>query len=85
MQYSFSVLEQVRLLRKPRAVSDVQLLEDSPVSRDNCALTLYFAEPGENLWQIAKSHNTQLGLLLAENGLTALTTDRPQMLLIPKL
>ena len=68
-----------------RAVSDVQLLEDSPVSRDNCALTLYFADPGENLWQIAKSHNTQLGLLLAENGLTALTTDRPQMLLIPKL
>ena len=68
-----------------RAVADVQLLEDSPIAADNCALTLYFAEADENLWQIAKTHNTRLDLLLAENGLSALTIDSPQMLLIPKL
>ena len=68
-----------------RAVVSVELFEDQPIVADDCALTLYFAKQNENLWDIAKSHNTRLGMLLAENALEELSLDSPRMLLIPKL
>lgn len=68
-----------------RVVTDVEVYEDRPLASDDCALTLYFADSGENLWQIAKAHNTRLGLLMSENNMEQLTLDNPQMLLIPKL
>lgn len=67
-----------------KAVDKVDVFEDKPITADNSALTLYFADKGENLWQIAKSHNTKLDLLLKENSLEDITLDSPQMLLIPK-
>ena len=67
-----------------KAVSGVELLEDKPVARDNCALTLYYASPGENLCEIAKAHNTGLKPLQSENSLNGLMLDSAQMLLIPK-
>lgn len=68
-----------------KAVSAVEVFEDKPIVSDNCALTLYFASDGENLWDIAKSHNTRLNLLLAENALEEMTLDGAKMLLIPKI
>ncbi len=65
------------------AVSDVELFEDNPFTADDCALTLYFANSGESLWEIAKSHNTRLDLLLSENSVEKHILDFPQMLLIP--
>ena len=67
-----------------KAVSGVEVLEDKPIADDNCALTLYYASQGENLWEIAKAHNTGLKPLLDENSLTDITLDSAQMLLIPK-
>lgn len=67
-----------------KAVSGVEVLEDKPIAGDNCALTLYYASQGENLWEIAKAHNTGLKPLLDENSLTDITLDSAQMLLIPK-
>lgn len=68
-----------------RAVCGVELFEDKPIVTDSCALTLYFAKQGENLWDIAKAHNTRLDLLLAENSVENLTLDSSQMLLIPRI
>ena len=68
-----------------RAVGSVELFEDQPIVADDCALTLYFAKQNENLWDIAKSHNTRLSMLLAENAPEELSLDSPRMLLIPKL
>lgn len=68
-----------------RAVCGIELFEDKPIVSDNCALTLYFAKQGENLWDIAKAHNTRLDLLLAENSAENLTLDSSQMLLIPRI
>ena len=67
-----------------KAVSGVEVLEDKPVKPDNCSLMLYYAAQGENLWEIAKAHNTALDSLLKENQVEELTLDSPQMLLIPK-
>ena len=63
----------------------MELFEDKPIVADNCALTLYFAKQGESLWDIAKSHNTRLDLLLTENSAENITLDSSQMLLIPKI
>lgn len=68
-----------------RAVCGMELFEDKPIVADNCALTLYFAKQGESLWDIAKSHNTRLDLLLSENSAENITLDSSQMLLIPKI
>ena len=68
-----------------RAVCGMELFEDKPIVADNCALTLYFAKQGESLWDIAKTHNTRLDLLLSENSAENITLDSSQMLLIPKI
>ena len=68
-----------------RAVSDVEIFEDKPVKPEECALTLYFAQAGESLWSIAKSHNTALDKLIEENSAAAQNEDIPRMLLIPRV
>lgn len=68
-----------------RAVTDVDVFEDKPVKPEECALTLYFAQAGESLWNIAKSHNTALNKLIEENSATAQNEDIPRMLLIPRV
>lgn len=66
-----------------RAVSDIDIFEDKPITGDSCALTLYFASRGESLWDIAKAHNTRLERLISENSADSITLGEPQMLLIP--
>ena len=68
-----------------KAVKTVNIYDDKPIVSDNCALTLYFAKQGENLWDIAKAHNTRLDMLLSENSAENLTLDSAQMLLIPRI
>ena len=68
-----------------KAVKDVEVYEDSPVNTDDCALTLYFANKGESLWNIAKEHKTCLDMLLEENSAESEILDSPQMLLIPRI
>ncbi len=68
-----------------RAVKGVNIFEDKPIVSDNCALTLYFAKQGENLWDIAKAHNTRLEMLIAENSAENMMLDNAQMLLIPRI
>lgn len=67
------------------AVKNVNVFEDKPIPPENCALTLYFADKGEKLWDIAKSHNTKLDLLLSENSAENQVLDAPKMLLIPRI
>ncbi len=71
--------------QKLTVVKKVNIFEDKPITPETCALTLYFAKEGENLWDIAKSHNTRLEMLVAENSAEKQTLDSPQMLLIPRI
>ena len=68
-----------------RAVQEVDIYEDKPIKSDDCALTLYFAEKGEALWDIAKAHNTRLDMLLEENSAEKQIVEAPCMLLIPRV
>ena len=57
--------------------------EDNPIRKNKCALTLYYAQIGENLWDIAKSYNTKVDMIYEENNLENNVLENQQMLLIP--
>ncbi len=52
---------------------------------DTCALTLYFAESGENIWDIAKRYRTDKKALCIENNLSDSSLSENMLLLIPKV
>lgn len=52
---------------------------------DSCALTLYFAQSGESLWDISKRYRTDKNALCLENGLNESELCEKMLLLIPKV
>ena len=64
-------------------ISSIEINESAPKSADNCALTVYFCENGERLWNIAKRYNTTVSAIAAENEISEDFTDSARMLLIP--
>ena len=54
-------------------------------NKDDCALTLYFADEGESVWDIAKRYRTDKKALCIENNLTQKELTDKMLLLIPKL
>ena len=68
-----------------KAVNGVEIFEDRPTPPSDCALILYYASGGENLWDVAKAHNTRLEMLKSENALEENLLEGDKMLFIPKL
>lgn len=64
-------------------VSSVTADDSKKIPKRSCALTLYYADKGESLWDIAKEYSTKMNSLLEENSLDTETLESPQMLLIP--
>ncbi len=56
-----------------------------PEDKDDCALTLYFADEGENVWDIAKRYRTDKMALCIENNLDKKELTEKMLLLIPKV
>ena len=59
--------------------------EENRVNKKSCALTLYYAEAGEKLWDIAKTYSTRQKMICEENGLECEELIGPTMLLIPTI
>ncbi|MCI1964591.1 MAG: DUF3794 domain-containing protein [Oscillospiraceae bacterium] len=67
-----------------QAITAVTADEERPVSRDNsAALCIYYAEAGENLWNIARNYRTSVDHIKQENGITGNVMEDKGMLLIP--
>jgi LysM repeat protein len=64
--------------------SDMNIIESKPKECRQKTLTLYFADKGEGLWDIAKRYNTSMNAIMNENNLEAETLPERSMLLIPK-
>lgn len=64
-------------------VTFVECNEEDVIERDDCSLILYFAQKGENTWDIAKHYRTKEGLLIEENSLNESVIDSSRMLLVP--
>lgn len=68
------------------AVQSFDIDETRPKIRDNkAALTLYFAEEGEDVFDIAKRYNTSARAVMEENALNNLHIDASRAILIPML
>lgn len=48
-----------------------------------CALTIYFCDEKESVWDIAKKYNTTVEAVMSENELESEIIDKPCMLMIP--
>ena len=67
-----------------RLITEAAVQEQSTVKqRGTGCLTLYFPEPGEQVWEIAKRYSTAPAAILEENGLTDDGAAGEGMLLIP--
>jgi LysM repeat protein len=62
-------------------INKVEIAESAPIASP--ALTVYFAESGEEIWDIAKRFKTSKELIKKENELTKETIDSKRILIIP--
>lgn len=63
-------------------VVSVSADENICIEKCDSALVMYFADKGEDLWDIAKAYNTKKELLLSENSLDNDILDSNRMLLV---
>lgn len=66
------------------AISDMSLDEESPRKNRQKTLTLYFADKGEKIWDIAKKCNTSVDAVMKENNCESDSVPDRLMLLIPR-
>lgn len=73
----------VQMISQP-VVVNMSLDESKTTSKaEQAAVTLYFADEGEQIWDIAKRYHTSVGAILEENDLDAETMTQGGMILIP--
>ena len=68
-----------------RLLTGLEIDKDKALERSGAALRICYAEPGENLWDIAKRCRTSMPAIMQENDLQSETMTERQMLLIPML
>ena len=67
-----------------QSIAAVTADEEKPVVRDNrAALCIYYADAGENLWNIAREYRTSMDTIKRENGIEGTVMENRGMLLIP--
>ncbi|MBE6761425.1 MAG: DUF3794 domain-containing protein [Ruminococcaceae bacterium] len=65
-------------------ITDLTVDQSAPLN-NSASLIAYYADKGENVWDIAKSFSAKLNELLKINHLTEDTVPTPKMLLIPRI
>ncbi len=64
-------------------VSSVEIAGEREKNMKPCALTIYFCNSGENLWNIAKRYSTTVDAIMVENSIEKDVLESGKMLLIP--
>lgn len=64
-------------------LSSIEVLNENAKKDKSCALTVYFCDNGEKIWNIAKRYNTTVDAIMAENELKTDFAESGGMLLIP--
>jgi len=71
-------------INSAEVIKDIAVNSDAPKQKDSdYALKLYYAEEGEDVWNIAKRYNTGADAIIAENDMESDRVNSPCMLLIP--
>ena len=67
-------------------ITGIKVDETREKKRENqSAMTIYYADAGENIWSIAKRYNTSLSAVMEENGLEEEILPEKQIVLIPMI
>ena len=74
----------VYVISEVNALVSFDAFEDRPRRKDPAAVILYYAEKGENIWDIAKRYGTGCTKIAEENELSGETLAERMMLIIPK-
>ncbi len=64
-------------------IGAVEISGENSKKEKNCALTIYYCEKGENLWDIAKKYATTVDAVMRENNIDCDVTEKAGMMLIP--
>lgn len=64
-------------------ISDITLVENTGDKEANCALTIYYSDCGESVWDIAKRYHTTVDAIKNENDISSDRVENGGMLLIP--
>ena len=79
-----AVTAQVISLSRENVIFEMEADQNKPkASGAENALTLYYADAGEAVWDIAKNYNTSVDAVMEENGIESEKLDDRRMLLIP--
>lgn len=66
-------------------ITGIEVDETAPIAADSAALIAYYADRGENVWEISKSFLANREELLELNHITEDVVQTPKMLLIPRM
>ena len=79
------ILVYIKLLKTDNILAVSKIIDSGVSVRDeSCALTLYFAESDESVWDIAKRYKTDRNALIKENDITGDRLPEKMLLLIPE-
>ena len=79
----FTVSGNVSCNYERKILRQLTVFDERPVKSGEAALTLYFADKGEKLWDIARAHNSTIELIMQENSLKTQLVGEKAMLMIP--
>lgn len=66
-----------------KIITSIEPVECADKQKKASTLTIYFADSGERLWDIARHYNTTVEAVQQENSITGETVNEKRMLLIP--
>lgn len=72
-------------VNEDRIISSIAVDESKARQNTAAALTIYYSEQGESVWNIARRYNTTVEAVMNENGLDSETIGSRRMLLIPSV
>ncbi|BED92803.1 MAG: DUF3794 domain-containing protein [Candidatus Paraimprobicoccus trichonymphae] len=84
IQLNYKLHSNIFSCYKYKTISESSTEKEIPKDKDtNSGLIIYYSEPGEKLWDIARKYYTSVEEILKENNLEAEITEQKGMLLIP--
>lgn len=66
-------------------IGSVEISGDNSKREKSCALTIYYCEKGESLWNIARKYGTTVDAVMLENNINCDVTEKAGMMLIPRV
>lgn len=72
-------------ISEDRIISNITVDESKARQSTAAALTIYYSEEGESVWNIARRYNTTVEAVMNENNLDSETVGSRRMLLIPSV